>query len=219
MATYLKRTSATTGNRRKFCFSTWIKRGDMNDNRCVFSQCSTSTYNSNTHFRMRFGTGSNLMIAAFGSDLLTTTRVFRDIAAWYHIVLAVDTTLATADDRIKLYINGVQETVFSTRNNPAQNFDTGMNLAASIFLLGADDSSAGTPSAMIMSKMSHTYLTDGYCYAASDFGETDSASGIWVPKLSASVSYGTNGFLMKYAPGALLTDSSGNGNNLSLIHI
>ena len=64
--------------------------------------------------------------------------------------------------------------------------------------------------------MAHVHFCDGYAYAASDFGETDSTSGIWIAKTSPSVSYGTNGVFLKFASGATLTDSSGNGNNMTL---
>jgi len=76
MSAYISRTPGSDGNRRTWTFSAWLKRGAMADNECVFSQCSTSTYNSNTHFRMRFGTTHNLQISAYTSDWLFTTRLF-----------------------------------------------------------------------------------------------------------------------------------------------
>ena len=216
MATWLTRTPSSTGNRRTFTFSTWIKRGDMNDNRCLFSQCAPSTFNNGTHFRVRFGTTGNLQVSAYTDDWLYTNRLFRDPAAFYHIVLAVDTTNSTADQRARLYINGVEETSFATRNNPSLNFDTGINVSGSPFLIGADDSSAGTPSARIMSNLAHTYLIDGLAIPASSFGETDSTSGIWKPLLSPSLTYGTNGFKMEYAPASPLNDTSGQTNHFTL---
>ena len=197
MSAYISRTPGSDGNRRTWTFSAWVKRGAMADNECVFSQCSTSTYNSNTHFRMRFGTTHNLQISAYTSDWLFTNRLFRDPTAWYHIVLAVDTTNATADQRARLYINGVEETSFSTRNNPAEDFDTGVNLSGSPMLIGADDSSAGAPSAFILSNMSNINFVDGTQLTPSAFGETDATDGMWKIKTSPSVTYGTNGFFLK----------------------
>ena len=188
----------------------------MADNECVFSQCSTSTYNSGTHFRMRFGTSHNLQVAMFSTDVFYTNAAYDDPTAWYNIVLAVDTTQVTDTDRVKLYVNGVQETSFSTTSWPSQDFDTGVNVSGSPILIGADDSSAGSPSAFILSTMAHTHFIDGTAYAASTFGETDSTSGIWVPKTAPSVTYGTNGFFLKYATGATGTDSSGNGNTMTV---
>ena len=196
MSAYISRTPGSDGNRRTWTFSAWLKRGAMADNECVFSQCSTSTYNSNTHFRMRFGTTHNLQISAYTSDWLFTNRLFRDPTAWYHIVLAVDTTNATADQRARLYINGVEETSFSTRNNPAEDFDTGVNLSGSPMLIGADDSSAGAHSAFILSNMSNINFVDGAQLTPSSFGETDT-DGMWKIKTSPSVTYGTNGFFLK----------------------
>ena len=144
---YMHKTTASTGNRRTWTFSAWVKRGHMIDNQCIFSECSTSTYNTNTHFRIRFGTTGNLQCGMVGTDVFYTNRLLRDPTAWYHIVCAVDTTQATDTNRVKLYINGVQETSFSTTSYPAQDHDTGINLSGSVFLLGADDSSAGSQSA------------------------------------------------------------------------
>ena len=123
---------------------------------------------------------------------------------------------ATADQRARLYINGVEETSFSTRNNPAEDFDTGVNLSGSPMLIGADDSSAGAPSAFILSNMSHINFVDGTQLTPSAFGETDSTTGIWKIKTSPSVTYGTNGFFLKGEDSSNLDlDSSGNGHTFT----
>ena len=117
---------------------------------------------------------------------LATTQFFRDTSAWYHIVLRVDTTQGTADDRMRLYINGEQVTSFSTRNNPGQNDDTGLNATVGTFIGKTMDG-----------YMAQTILADGQSYAPTVFGSTN-ANGIWVPNSSPSVTYGTNGFKLDF---------------------
>src|SRR5210317_1781863 len=128
-STYLSRTPSGAGNRKTFTFSGWIKRGDFSSepNQTIISA------GANPGFIMSFlhspeNEQLEIQLNAGVSTLgLVTNRLFRDSSAWYHIVLTVDTTLSTADDRVKLYVNGEQETSFSTRNNPSQNFDTPVN--------------------------------------------------------------------------------------------
>ena len=145
---------------------------------------------------------------------LATNRLFRDTSSFYHIVIAVDTTLATADDRIKMYINGVQETSFQARTNPSQ------DATFADFNTAAEHTIGKRQSANDMyfdGLLTHYHFIDGTAYAATDFGETDSTSGIWKPKTAPSVTYGNNGFFLKFEnAGSLGTDSSGNGNNFTV---
>ena len=60
-------------------------------------------------------------IGAGGAIQSYTKALYRDTTAWYHIVLACDTTQSTDTDRFKLYVNGVLVTEYASRNNPAQN--------------------------------------------------------------------------------------------------
>ena len=149
---------------------------------------------------------------------LTTTQVFRDPSAWYHCVFAYDSSQATASDRIKLYINGVQVTSFSTASYPAQNLDSQFanNTYAQSAYIGAFD---GT-SRFFDGYMAEVNFIDGQALTPSSFGQTDSATGVWGPKKYAGT-YGTNGFYLKFADASAATaaaigkDSSGNGNNFT----
>jgi hypothetical protein len=149
-----------------------------------------------------------------GSNIIRKqpTRQLRDPSAFYHVVVAVDTTLGTAADRCKVYINGSQESVFTFETNPSQNADA--NVSGDHFI-GAYDN-GGSPSLFFDGLMTHIHYTDGYTYQASDFGETDATTGIWIAKLNPSVTYGTNGFFLKFNEGSLGTDSSPNGNNFTV---
>ena len=92
------------------------------------------------------------------------------LMAWYHLVLAVDTTQGTAADRVKLYINGTQETSFSSTSYPSQNHDYAVNYSGYPMRIGADDSDGNGPYGLIlMVYMSHVHFIDGTAYAASTF--------------------------------------------------
>ena len=217
--TSLRREVSVTGNRKIFTLSAWVKKTKLADNQNIFSQyVGSGSATIATHFRIRFGTTDNLQVAAGGTNLLITNRLFRDTNAWYHIVCAVDTTQGTADDRIKLYVNGVQETSFSARSNPTQNVDTVVNLAGSSHYprIGADDADGAGPYNYFNGLMSHVHFVDGTAYAASTFGSTDSTTGEWQINTSPSITMGTNGFTI-LKDGNTITDQSSNSNNFTLV--
>ena len=210
-STYLTRTPSGAGNRKKWTLSGWYKRcGNAAD-----YLLSSGQYNSTQLSQILFE-GDNYFNVAFyssGAALeghLETNRVFRDPSAWYHIVVAVDTAQASSTDRVKIYVNGVQETSFKTSTYPAQDYDTSINNNV------AQNIGRREGSGFYNGAMAHVHFCDGQAYAASDFGETDSTSGIWVAKTSPSVTYGTNGYFLKFASGASGTDSSGEGNNFTV---
>ena len=128
-------------------------------------------------------------------------------------MLAVDTTQATASNRIKLYINGEQETSFSTSNYMSQNYDTYFNVNSKFHRIGGRIDNVEYFDGL----MAHVHFIDGTAYDADTFGETDSTSGIWKPKTGPSVTYGTNGFFLKFQDSSSLgDDSSGNTNDFTL---
>jgi hypothetical protein len=145
---------------------------------------------------------------------LLTTRVFRDTSAWYHFVIVYDTTQATASDRIKLYVNGVQETDFTTANYPAQNLDLRF-----LTVNGQTHIGNNTATASRAGYYSEIYFLDGQTYAPTDFGEFDSDTGIWKPT-EFQGSFGSNDYYLDFeSSGSLGADASGNSNNWSLQNI
>jgi hypothetical protein len=130
--------------------------------------------------------------------------VFRDTSAWYHIVIAFDTTQSTANDRFKLYVNGVQETSFSTTNNPSQNDNLGINFEKQV--IGYNSIDNGQPFAGYMCEICYQ---DGTASAPTEFGEFDSDTGIWKPIDVASKPSGTNKFYLDFE------DASNLGNDVS----
>ena len=208
--TLLSRTPSVGGDRDKWTFSTWIKRSKTNTNESIFGAFSDGSNHTQIFWR-----GDNLEFTQKDGGsvtaLLQTTRYFRDPGAWYHLVFVWDSANASAGDRMRIYVNGIEETVFNSDTNPSSGLDSFINSTSYANEIGGMDSAEYFSGAM-----AHTHFCDGQAYAASDFGETDSTSGIWVAKTSPSVTYGTNGFFLKYASGASGTDSSGNSNDFTV---
>jgi len=211
-STYLTRTPSSASNRRVFTFSAWVKRCNESGANVIFQQGSDTANRFSLNFQ-----GGNLrwrgLTGGSNTAYLQTNRVFRDPSAWYHIVARFDSTNATAGDRMRLYVNGVEETDFSTDINPSLNYESFVNTTNPIDI-GRDNASNAS---FFDGEMAHVHFIDGTAYDASTFGETDATTGIWKPKTAPSVTYGTNGFFLKFEnSGAFGTDSSGNANNFTV---
>lgn len=211
-STRLSRTPSSTGNRQIFTQSFWCKIADPSGTKTL-----AGIYDDSNNYNYCYLDSGALKLYWKASGSLTaqlnTNRLFRDVGAFYHIVYSVDTTQATSSNRIKLYINGVQETSFSTATYPSQNRYTEVNANNITHHIGSLDGS----SQYFDGLMTYVAHVDGTAYDASYFGETDSTSGIWKPKTSPSVTWGTNGFLLKFEnSGAMGTDSSGNSNTFTV---
>jgi len=210
-STYLTQTQ-TSGNRRTFTVSLWFKKSNLSQHGVLFDAYPDSSSDFYIWLWNDDGLYINQEVAGSGVWSLFTNRRFRDVNAWYHLVLAVDTTQATSSDRLKLYINGVQETSFSIETYPSLNYDSVVNNGNQL-RIGA----RGSNQHYFSGSMAHYHFIDGTAYDASYFGSTDATTGIWKPNTSPSVTYGTNGFFLKFAnSGSMGTDSSGNGNNFSV---
>jgi len=214
--TSLIRTPSSTGNRKTFTFSCWFKKASIGAIGNLFSQYAGSGSGADKHFRVRFNTNDTIGVAAFSTDVLVTNRVFKDTSAWYHLTLAVDTTQATDSNRVKLYINGTQETSFSSTSYPSQNYDYAVNTASYPIRIGADDSDGNGPYGWFDGLMTHVHLADGTAYAASTFGSTDATTGEWKISTSPTFTPGTNGFTI-LKDGNTITDQSANSNNFTLV--
>jgi hypothetical protein len=178
----------------------------------VFGSYPSGTSNDYVYFPSGDQLGFFGSISGSQSVYLLTTRVFRDVSAWSHIVIAVDTTQSTAADRVKIYVNGTQETAFDQSSYPAQNVEFRLAKASNVQEIGTINNGSHFDGLL-----THFHFIDGTQYAATDFGETDSTSGIWKPKTSPSVTYGSNGFFLKFEnSGAMGTDSSGNSNTFTV---
>jgi len=205
-STYLQRTQSA-GNRKTYTFSAWVKRLNIASQQNIFG---TPTEGE----AFGFNSGNQLYFYHNGSSgsYIVSNALFRDTSAWYHLVVMNDTSQATASNRVKIYVNGEQITSFSSSTYPAQDSEFKVNQSGQTIYVGQGH--AGNP---WNGSMAHVHFIDGTAYDASAFGETDSTTGIWKPKVSPSVTYGTNGFFLKFASsGSMGTDSSGNGNNFTV---
>ncbi len=216
--TYLSRTPSSATNRKTWTVSAWVKRSGIFESgvsadadQVILGSAPSGTNYAHfmfSHDQLRFyDINSGTYVFRFKS-----TAEFRDPGAWYHVVASCDTTQATESERFKIYVNGEQVTDWANSVYPAQNADTLIN-STNLHTVGRySDADSG----FFNGYMSEYHLIDGTAYPASTFGETDT-SGVWVPKVGPSVTYGTNGFYLKFAnSGAMGTDSSGNSNTLAV---
>jgi hypothetical protein len=213
---YLNRTPASAGNRRTWTFSTWVKRSSLTSSNAILATVNGSAFN---YFSFGTAVGDWLTFAYFdgAGDVFgvntSSTSVFRDVSAWYHIVLFVDTTQATAANRVKIYVNNVEQTLGGTY--PTQNYDTPINNSISNIIGGATGSYTGYLADQYMTEVN---FIDGQALTPSSFGETNAQTGVWQPK-AYSGSYGTNGFYLNFSDNSNTTaatlgkDYSPNGNN------
>ena len=211
---YLSITPSSAGNRRTFTYSGWIKTDVATASSKALLSCGSDS-GSNDYIMFQSGDKLRFSFGTEGNGDIITTRLFRDPAAWYHIVWAVDTTQGTAANRVKLYVNGTQASDVSG-TYPDQNYDTSFN-NTEVQRIGARAYSA---TQYYEGYMSDVYLIDGAQKAASDFGETDD-NGVWIPKKYTGT-YGTNGFKLEFKEtgtsanaSGMGADTSGNGNHLT----
>ena len=211
-STELSRTPTTAGNRKTWTFSAWIKRAKISSG---YPRLFSSYQSNNDRFEIYIHQDDTITIeSVYGASQtlnLKTNRKFRDTNGWYHIVVAIDTTQATSSDRVKLYINGVQETSFSSSTYMAQDQNTSTN-DTYIHYIGETGYNSGGQN--FDGLMSHVHLTDGTAYSASTFGSTDSTTGQWKINTNPSVTYGTNGFFL-FKDNASVSDQSGNSNDFT----
>ena len=215
---YFNRTPASASNRTTWTWSGWVKRGAISNStlNILFSAGTDSTAGTGTRIDFGFtdSGGDQFSINADNTSgfNLVTTQLFRDPSAWYHIVVAIDTTQATASNRAKVYVNGNQVTAFSTATYPTQNrqFDVNNTVAHNI--------SRRTLSATYYfdGYLTEVNFIDGQALTPSSFGTTDSITGAWVP-MPYTGTYGTNGFYLNFKDTTSTTtlgyDYSGNSNN------
>lgn len=211
---YFSRTPGSAGNQAIFTFSCWIKRATLGSEQALFSAKYTTGYWTVIDFdssdRLRF---RNL----WGTDTITytTTQVFRDPSAWYHIVVAIDITKSSGADAVKMYVNGgssISSFATSTYSNTFQVTAINYTYAHSI------GRNQDTTSSYFNGYLADVVVIGAQQLTPSNFGETNATTGVWVPK-EFTGTYGTNGFKLNFSNNSATTaatlgaDTSGNGNN------
>ena len=209
-SSYLSRTPSSAGNQKVFTFSCWLKRGNLTDINLLGAGTGSDD-------RTDIAVLDNAIL--FGNevsndrDVKKTNAVLRDTSAWYHIVVAIDLTASSNSDKVKIYINGVQQTSFAIDNTFA-NVNSYINGTSSTHYIGRNR--AGTDK--LDGYLAEVNFIDGTQLTPSSFGETK--EGIWIPK-QYSGSYGTNGFYLPFketttANGFNTVTYSGNGGDQSI---
>ena len=219
---YCSRTPAVAGDRQKWTWAGWVKRSTISDSVPVHIFSAGTSGASNVDFfgietdnTIRFGSYDG---AAFVFQYVTT-QVFRDPSAWYHLVLAVDTTIASpSSDRVKFYVNGVQVTTFSTATDPGLSAQCAhFNTTSTHYLGKFIDIARYFPG-----YLADIHFIDGQALTPSSFTEVSATTGQLIP-IEYTGTFGTNGFHLPFSDNsttaALGTDTSGNGNTWTVNNI
>lgn len=205
----LARTPSSEGNRDTFTISFWFKRGVQGTRQFLINSWGGST-NDYAQIEITSSDGINVQNTVSNTSQLDlrTNRKFRDSSAWYHIVLAVDSTQSTASNRAKLYVNGVQETSFSTETYMSQNNDTYFNDDIAHYI-----GKRGDNSNYFDGYLTEFHMVDGSQLAQTSFGEFDD-NGVWIP-IKYTGTYGTNGFFLQFKQTGTSANASGIGADTS----
>ena len=214
----LSRTFGTATSRKKFTLSFWVKRGILGGSTAIMAN-DTAPREVIGFIGNGGAAGDSLQFrdTTSGAYELTTNDAFRDPSAWYHCVVAFDTTQATASNRIRMYVNGVEQTSFATASYPGLNSDLYIN-SADLITIGRR-----TTIWYLDGYLAEMHFVDGQQLTPSDFGYFDpEVTNWWRPKKYTGT-YGTNGFYLPFSNGTSLTtlgaDASGNGNNWTLNNV
>ena len=224
-------TYSSAGNRKTFTISVWVKKcftpgniGDGDDQYSIFSTGGGGSGAANGN--LLFYNNDNLYFVSqpqpSPNARFITNRKFRDPSAWYHIVVAVDTTQATQSNRVKIYINGIQETSFSTETYPSQNDDLQFNQAVR-HRVGSNSlgSNLNSTYGNFNGYLADFNFIDGLQLTPESFGKTKVTTGQWIPIDTAGLTFGSNGFRLEFKDNSATTattlgkDTSGNSNNFT----
>jgi len=209
---YLNRTTTSPNSDRKYTFSCWVKRSSLG------KQFIIADYGSSSNFS-EFGFNSADKLFAYQQDggstafEVVTNRVFRDLSAWYHILYVFDSAQATDTNRIKFFVNGVEETSMSGTNYPNLNLDTRLNGNGRVYNIGQ----SGNNGNYFDGYLTEIVGLDNQALDPTSFGEFDSDSNIFKPIDVSGLTFGNNGYYLDFEnSGSLGADVSGNGNNFTV---
>ena len=187
MGTYLTRTTADATSNKIATFSWWVKRSTIVNNdgqggNYMWCMAGPGGFSDSDWLGCIFKSDDTLTVQTwYGGTTVTTNKLFRDVAAWYHIVVRIDTSQSTAADRIRIYINGDQQTSLGTATYPGQNHDYNClgDSGAKHYVGCAVSGSIGSPNPYDFTNgyMADFIFSSGYSYAPTSFGETDSTTG------------------------------------------
>jgi len=201
-----------------FTFSTWVKRASTGASQRLLTAGYYAAAINQSGVTIQFHSSDVLRVnfrregsVTYNNQSIDSTALFRDPAAWYHILVTRNGTA------IKGYVNGVEVLSGTMTANSVVGIQNtypvmvGVSSKPTSSAIGAYESFNGN--------LAETHFIDGTAKATSDFGETNSDTGQWIPKEYTGGSYGTNGFYLKFVSGAIGTDSSGNSNTMTVANL
>ena len=208
---YFNRSPSSATNQKTFTISMWVKRGELGSSNGLLLQGVNS---GNNDFAIYFTSADKLQTFSWSGGSkqfqVDTQRVFRDVSAFYHILFVADTTQGTDSNRIKIYINGVQETALENVTYPSQNVDLEYNDTSALWV---GRSYGGN---YFDGYMAEVVSVDGTALTPTDFGEFDEDSGIWKPKDVSGLTFGTNGFYLDFEDSSALGNDAAGSNNFTV---
>ena len=202
----LSRTMGTSTSELKHTCSMWFKRSKLSSEQFVWMNREDGS--NRTYFRFNATDTISFQNDGGSSVNLQTTQKFRDVGAWYNIVIAIDTTQATSSNRVKIYINGVQITSFIDEVYPAEDAVFSFNNVCSI-------GNNGDGALYFGGYIAETVIIDGTQNAPTDFGEFDEDSGIWKPISVSGLTFGNNGFYLDFEDSSALGNDAVGSNNFT----
>jgi len=207
---YLSWTPSSAGNRKTWTWSGWLKPSTL---------VSSNNDGGNTLFAVYQGSGANYLTLVLDSSgrfnlheydtnsvaqfYKRTQALFRDPSNWYHINIAVDSTQVDVSNRIKIYVNNVQITIFDYSADVSQNYETLMSTTTNTYIGGATWSNG-----YLDGYLAEVNFIDGQALTPDNFGETDATYGHWKP-IEYTGTYGTNGFYLNFAGGGIMSATGG----------
>ena len=219
-SSYVHKTQGTSTDTDKYTLSVWLKRGsNLGAVNTWFSEGTGLTAQADYNFK---ADGTMMLYNRDASSnifQLVTNRKFFDVAAWYHVVLLFDSSQATDTNRMKLYINGVQETSFSTATYPAQDLNSEVNKGGTKHTWAAFDSN-GSIVNEFDGYIAEALFLDGTVAAIGDLGEfSETSPTIWKPKDVSSLTFGTNGYYLDFEDSSNLGNDANGGTDLTEVNL
>ena len=211
---YMHKTLGSTSNQRTFTLSAWVKRSGLGVANQIMSMDRSGprteiAFNSDDKIACNFNPSGSSWSEFY------SVGVFRDVGAWYHVVVSVDTTQGTDTNRLKIYVNG--SLISFTGTLPSQDFDTGWNVSGNVHAVGRYENGS---SGYFNGYMAEVCWIDGTAYAASDFGEFDEDSPtIWKPKDVSGLTFGTHGFYLDFEDSSNLGNDANGGTDLTEVNL
>jgi len=199
------------GNRNKWTFSTWLKRGALGSEKWIFGSYQTNSY----HTAIRFNSDNTLdffdVYNGSFNGRRNTNKVFRDTSAWYHIVCIWDKDNSTSDHKMRVYVNGTEETSFANSSAPSN--ATTLNADGQDISIGQNEGQGN----YFDGYLCETVFNDGQAYTADNYGEFNSDSPtIWQPIDVSGLTFGTNGFYLDFEDSSALGNDAAGSNNFTV---